>query len=75
MSEWYNCKDMKALLVNIDLMVRVIVPDNATDEQIISMAVDKAMTNICFDGRSWLGEGITDWSEDEECPYNPEKKE
>ena len=30
---------MKALLVDIDLRVRVIVPDDATDEQIISIAV------------------------------------
>jgi len=58
---------MKALLVPIDLIVRVCVPDNATDEQIISAAVDKAQ-ELSTD-RSWFGEGCGEIYEDNEMPF------
>lgn len=58
---------MKALLVNIDLMVRVIVPNNATDEEITTATIDKAQ--ILSNDRSWFGEGITNWANDEVMPY------
>jgi len=58
---------MKALLIPIDLMVRVCVPDDATEEQIISAAVDKAQ-ELSSD-RSWFGEGCGEFENDEEMPY------
>lgn len=58
---------MKALLVNIDLMVRVIVPNDADEKAIINAAVDKA--RLQSSDRGWLGEGITEWNDDEEMPF------
>lgn len=58
---------MKALLANIDLMVRVVVPDNATEEQIIAAIVDRCQ-ELSSD-RSWFGEGTTEIRDDETMPY------
>jgi hypothetical protein len=64
----------KALLVNIDLMVRIVVPDNATEDQIIAAAVNKALLNAGDRDtqRSWFGEGVSEWRDDEEMPFDPE---
>lgn len=62
---------MKAKLVNIDLMVRILVPDEATDEQCYDLAVDKALENA-YDSnsnRSWFAEGMSDLVDDEEMPF------
>ena len=58
---------MKALLANIDLMVRVVVPDDATEEQIISAIVDRCQ-ELSSD-RSWFGEGVSEINDDEVMPY------
>ena len=58
---------MKAMLVNVDLVVRVVVKDNATEDDIIISAVDKCQKQA-FD-RSWFGEGVTEIEEDLECPF------
>jgi hypothetical protein len=66
---------MKALLVDIDLLVRVIVPDDATDEQIREIATNKAV-NYAADtsygnNRAWIGEGVSEIKPDTEQPYDP----
>lgn len=58
---------MKALLANIDLMVRVLVPDDATEEQIIAAIVDKCQEQSS--DRSWFGEGTGEIKDDEVMPY------
>lgn len=58
------------MLVNIDLMVRIFVPIDATEEQMITAAVDKAQS-LSHD-RSWFGEGLGEFVDDEECPYEPD---
>ena len=66
---------MKAKLINIDLMVRIICPDNATDEDCYELGLDKALKLVYEDGRSWLGEGMSDLRDDTECPYDPKNDE
>lgn len=62
---------MKALLVNIDLMVRVVVPDDATEEQIIDAAANKALDEILAD-RNTLTENVAEWKDDTSVPYDPQ---
>lgn len=67
---------MKALLVNLDLMVRVIVPDDATPEDIADAAANKAVAyasdKMYGNGKSWVAEGVGDINDDVESPYNPD---
>jgi hypothetical protein len=65
-----NINTMKAKLVYIDLLVRVIVPDNATDDEIMNAASDKALQESNW---TWFNENVTEIKDDVECPYDPEK--
>ena len=59
---------MKALLVNIDLMVRVVVPDDATEEQINDATIERARFVIDNDPYV-ISEGIVEVKPDTEIPY------
>lgn len=59
---------MKALLVNVDLMARVVVPDNATDEQILEATIER-ITYLVNQDRYFVSEGVTKWVDDTEVPY------
>ena len=60
---------MKAKLVYIDLLVRVVVPDHYTDDQIMIEAADKAVRNSHW---TWFNENVSEVKDDTECPYDPE---
>ena len=55
---------MKAYLVTISPMVRVVVDDAAREEEIIAKAIEKM--------RQTPNEYLDYVKEDTECPYNPE---
>lgn len=61
---------MKAYLVTISPMVRVVVNDNATEEEIINAAVDKMRDNPYEYIHPTHCEEV---KEDTECPYNDEE--
>lgn len=61
---------MKAYLVTISPMVRVVVNDNATEEEIINVAVNKMRGNPCEYLQSTHCNEV---KEDTECPYNNEE--
>ena len=54
-----------AKLVSCSLMTRVIVEDNATEDEIISASIDKFINVI----HTSLGDNIEEIIDDEECPY------
>ncbi len=56
---------MKSMLVSINPMVRVVVADNATEEQIIESARRKMMESLFFE----FTEHIEEIKEDLEVPY------
>lgn len=58
---------MKAKLVAVSLLVRVVVKDDASDEEIWKEAVPKLKTKIDDSGLDNM-EYIED---DDECPYDP----
>ena len=68
-------KDKKALLVNIDLQVRVVIDEHIDPnmdpefDEMVKKAVDKRLKE---EGVSFIGENIQDFNPDEENPYNPE---
>lgn len=66
---------MKALLVNVDLMFRVLVPDDADENAIIAATVAKAVAAINRDPNEIIGEGVAEWKDDTTCPYNPDTDE
>jgi len=57
-----------AKLVTCSFMTRVVVDENATDDQIIEEARERFLIKLY----SELGENIEDIVDDEECPYDPE---
>lgn len=57
---------MKAKLVYTSFLTRVVVDDNATDEQIIDMARPKLVEQV----RTELTENLEEIVDDEECPYD-----
>ena len=59
---------MKALLVNVDLMFRVIVPDDATEQQIMEATIQRATFVINHDPYV-ISEGIVSEKPDEEIPF------
>ncbi len=59
---------MKAKLVYCSLMTRVVVDDDATDEQITELAKDRLINTI----RTSLGDNIEDIVDDEEFPFDPD---
>jgi len=65
----------KAMLVNIDLLVRVIIDDSVDPD--VDPEFDEAVTNavrerLADEGISFIGEGINDYRDDEQDPYDPE---
>ena len=65
----------KAMLVNIDLLVRVIVDDFVDPD--VDPEFDETVTNavkarLADEGVSFISEGINDYRDDEETPYDPE---
>lgn len=56
-----------AKLVYLTLVTRVVVDENATDEQIIDVAKDRFIDQIEME----IDEHIEDIVDDEECPYHP----
>lgn len=61
-----------AYIVGISPSVRVVVPENATEEQIIDIAIEKMRK----DPDEYLHATHCDEvREDTECPYNPETDE
>ncbi len=59
-----------AKLVLVGLMTRVVVEENATDEQIL----DAARPNIIEKVNTELGENLEEITDDIECPYRAQDK-
>lgn len=59
---------MKAVLVYWSPITRVIVPDDATDADIILAASDKFHEKLLHE----YGENIEKIEDDTDCPYDPE---
>lgn len=59
---------MKAKLVTITITRRVVVPDNAIEEQIIKQAIDKIRELDDYE----IAENLDSIIEDDECPYDAE---
>jgi len=57
---------MKAKLVYCSFVTRVVVPDDATEEQIIDLSRSNFIEKIWND----LSENIEEIIDDEEVPYN-----
>jgi hypothetical protein len=65
----------KAVLVNIDLLVRVIVDDFVdldVDPEFDEVVTNAVRGRLSEEGISFIAEGINDYREDEENPYDPE---
>lgn len=58
---------MKAKLVYCSFMTRVVVPDDATEDQVIEKAKDNLFEKV----RNDLHENIEEVIDDEEVPYDP----
>jgi uncharacterized protein (UPF0212 family) len=56
----------KAKLVYISLATRIIVDENATDEEIMKQAIPKFIDKLNDDG---ILDNVEDIVDDEECPY------
>lgn len=61
---------MKAKLITVQIATRVIVADDATEQDIINIA----MPRICSNIESNLCEN-SEITDDTECPYDPETDE
>lgn len=57
-----------AKLVTVSLMTRVIVDENATEQEIIDAARSRFIDKIETD----LGDNIEEIFDDDECPYDPD---
>jgi hypothetical protein len=57
----------KAYLVYVSLATRVVVDENATEQDIIELANAQIMDNIIFDG---IFENVEEVLDDDECPYD-----
>lgn len=57
-----------AKLVYVSLVTRVVVDENATDDQIVDAAKPRLMDTIKCD----LDEDVAFINDDVECPYDPE---
>ena len=64
---------MIAKLVYIDLLVRVLVPDDATDDEIRDLAAEKANKTLQSEGIGWLAENSGEIKDDTECPATEEE--
>jgi hypothetical protein len=56
----------KAMLVRVSFMTRIVVEENATEEEVIEKAKEKFIEKI----NNELQENIEDVYEDEEVPYD-----
>ena len=65
----------KALLVDIDLRVRVVVPEDADEDMILNAAAARAREAFKHEGDSYFYENVGEIKPDEEVPYNPETDE
>lgn len=65
----------KAYLVDVSLRVRIIVDEDCDPEMDpeFDAAVKKAVKEIVLDDPASISENITDYDEDEEVPYDPER--
>jgi hypothetical protein len=57
----------KAHLVYVSMATRVVVDENATEQEIIELANAQIINNIIFDG---IFENVEEVLEDNECPYD-----
>ena len=57
-----------AKLVYISLATRVVVDENASEEDILNTATLKLIEKI----NNEIGEHVEDIVDDEDCPYDPE---
>jgi hypothetical protein len=57
----------KAHLVYVSMATRVVVDENATEQEIIKLANAKIINNIIADG---IFENVEEVLEDDECPYD-----
>ncbi len=55
-----------AKLVSVSLMTRVIVEEDATDEQIMEVAIPRLSNNLFNDG---ILDNVEDIKDDTECPF------
>ena len=65
----------KALLVNVNLQVRVIIDENKVDpetEALDEIVADKVRDRLKEEGTSFIGENIEDYNDDVENPFNPD---
>jgi len=60
-----------AKLVEASLVVRVIVDENATDDDIIAASRPK-FVDLC--DSNCLGDNVIGWNDDEECPATKEEQ-
>jgi hypothetical protein len=58
---------MKAHLVYVSMATRVVVDENATEQDIIKLANAQIINNIIADG---IFENVEEVLEDNECPYD-----
>jgi hypothetical protein len=58
---------MKAHLVYVSMATRVVVDENATEQDIIKLANAQIINNIIADG---IFENVEQVLEDNECPYD-----
>ena len=57
----------KAHLVYVSIATRVVVDENATEQDIIQLANAQIIDNIIVDG---IFENVEEVLEDDECPYD-----
>ena len=57
----------KAHLVYVSIATRVVVDENATEQEIIQLANAQIIDNIIVDG---IFENVEEVLEDDECPYD-----
>jgi predicted Zn-ribbon and HTH transcriptional regulator len=59
----------KALLVDVSFTIRLIVDENATDDEIIQATYPKLIERIANEE---VGDNVVSIEEDTECPYDPD---
>jgi len=68
-------EEKKALLVDVNLKVRVIVDtdvDPETDPEFEEAVFNAVKSRIAEEGVSFIAEGIEDYNDDVENPFDPE---
>ena len=65
----------KAVLVNVDLLVRIVIDDFVDmdhDPEFEELVTDAVKARLKEEGVSFIAEGINDYREDRENPYDSE---